>query len=71
MKKIISETKKERTVRNKAIIADFEDAMEQGSDKTAVYKYLAKKHHLSHQRVCAIVNDYYKEKKNNPKIEKK
>jgi hypothetical protein len=65
MKKIISNAKKERQDRNKAMIAYFENAMREGSDKTAVYKYLAKKHKLTYQRVCVIINEYKKCQSNN------
>lgn len=67
MGKIISETKKERIKRNKAMIAYFDESMREGSDKTAVYNHLAKKHNLSPQRVCAIINEAKRQKKNNPK----
>lgn len=46
MEKIISETKRKRIERNAAMIADYDDCMAKGSDKTAVYEYLAQKYGL-------------------------
>ncbi|MBR1785309.1 MAG: hypothetical protein IJ760_07750 [Bacteroidales bacterium] len=46
MEKIISEVKRKQAERNEAILAEFEEYMANGSDKTAVYEHLAEKYGL-------------------------
>ena len=46
METIISERKRKRLKRNESLVEDFNKAMKNGSDKTAVYEYLAKKYGL-------------------------
>lgn len=63
MKKIISDKKKSRLKRNREIIAYYEAAMANGSDKTAVYKYLANRYNFKrYQSICNIINEHYKDK---------
>lgn len=44
MEKIISKSKLKKKERNSAIIKEFSELMERGSDKMATYEHLAKKH---------------------------
>ena len=64
MEKIISEEKRERIERNKAMVSDFNEAMRKGSDKTAVYKHLAQKYNLKRaSSVYTIIKNYKKKSK--------
>ena len=70
MEKIISEVKRKRNERDAALIADYEQAMANGSDKTAVYEYLAEKYDFKRAAsVYMVINKhYYRE---NPKRKSK
>jgi hypothetical protein len=46
MQKIISEEKRKRIERNTALVADYKEGIANGSDKTALYRYLAEKYDL-------------------------
>lgn len=70
MEKIISEVKRKRTERDTALIADYEQAMGNGSDKTAVYEYLAEKYGLKRAAsVYMIIKKHYD--RENPKRKSK
>lgn len=68
MKKIISKKKEERQERNAAIVKDYRELMNKGSDKTAVYKYLAEKYNLKcATSVCKIIKESTRPKRNTKK----
>lgn len=63
MEKVISEKKREREEKYKALMSDYKKLMKKGSDKTAVYEVLAKKYNYKRAAsVCNIVKKYTRKK---------
>lgn len=55
MEKVISDSKKRRLERNEKILKDFNECMENGSDRSAVYSMLSEKYELSFSAIVKII----------------